>query len=168
SDKENSYTPEKAQSMVADSYRNLALVATRLGDPALAKKIYLDILQYQTGAGKKSFKDPDDLVHAQAGIHQSLADVSWRLAGEPATQDYQQKSLKTRLLFVEKYKFPSVRKELALSYSVFADAQLRLGHLDTAGDYYQKSFDLIEALTQQDSKSEYRWLLANAYYRRGT
>src|SRR5205823_1089657 len=101
-----------------------------------------DILQYQQGEGRKNFKDPDDFVHAQAGLYQSLADVSWRLSDEPAMQDYQDKCLKTRLEFVQKYKFPSVRKELALSYSIFADAQLRLGHLDKAGDYYQKSFDL--------------------------
>ena len=45
----------------------------------------------------------------------------------PGGQDYQDRCLKTRLLLVEKHKLPSLRKELALSYSVFADAQLRLG-----------------------------------------
>src|SRR5262249_40934651 len=112
------YSADAARAMVADSYRKLALVATRLGDPVQARKIYLDILQYQQGEGRKSFKDPDDFVHAQAGLYQSLTDVSWRLGDEPAMQDYQDKCLKTRLEFVEKYKFPSVRKELALSYSI--------------------------------------------------
>src|SRR5262249_29575873 len=76
---DKSYSADAARAMVADSYRKLALVATRLGDPVQARKIYLDILQYQQGEGRKSFKDPDDFVHAQAGLYQSLTDVSWRL-----------------------------------------------------------------------------------------
>jgi tetratricopeptide (TPR) repeat protein len=176
---DGNYSADDARRMVADSHRKLALVATRLGDPALAKKYHLLILAYveeqygrdeaQADPKKKTFKSADDYLRARAATHLALADLSWRVGDEAAMNEFQQKGLAAREQLADKLKAPSLRLELALAYGTCGDGQLRLGRLDKAGEYYRKSHALLEALALKDAgKYQYRFLLANVYYRRGT
>jgi tetratricopeptide (TPR) repeat protein len=83
--------------------------------------------------------------------------------------DYFNKAIAIRVSLVEKIKTsPLLRWLLALAYSGFGDAHIRLGKAAPAATYYGQSLDILHELAAKDSDAQLKWQIASIAARYGT
>jgi tetratricopeptide (TPR) repeat protein len=161
------FQPSEVRKMVADAQQKLAIVSTRLGDPACARKHYQVVVDFYETVGK-SAQPSAELDAVRAELFQALADLSWRLGDAKGLEENQDRCLEIRMQLVGQSNKPGPRQDLALAYAAFGDAHLRFGRVERAEDCYRKSLDLLKILAANDTNPTYQSIEANDLFRLGT